>query len=147
MKTCTICKQSKALSEFNKHSGRKDGLQSHCRGCSHKKFKDYYHKNKEKQYRVVKDRQKRVLVETRQEVVNYLMTHPCVDCGQTDIRLLEFDHREDKVKAVTTMIHTGYSIENIRKEIAKCDVRCCNCHRLKTYERMGNTWHDKFLTI
>jgi hypothetical protein len=34
MKTCTKCKEAKAFTEFNKHAGRSDGLDSKCRECN-----------------------------------------------------------------------------------------------------------------
>lgn len=33
MKTCTKCKKSKPITEFNKQQDRCDGLQSHCKDC------------------------------------------------------------------------------------------------------------------
>jgi hypothetical protein len=59
----------------------------------------------------------------------YLATHPCVDCGETDISRLEFDHRNpaEKVNDVSSM----HSIYRMQEEIAKCDVRCTSCHRAR----------------
>lgn len=147
MKICTICKQEKELSEFNKHHERRDGLQSHCRDCSHKRFKDYYHANREKQYRVVRDRNIKLIGRNREWLADYLRKHPCVDCGNEDIRVLEFDHLRDKTMGVGKMVKQGASINRIQKEIDKCEVRCKNCHQIKTMERRGGSWQDQFLDI
>ena len=59
-----------------------------------------------------------------------MLAHPCVDCGEVDIIVLEFDHREavTKVDNVASMPkHFGW--ERIWAEIQKCDVRCVKCHR------------------
>lgn len=67
---------------------------------------------------------------------NYLRNHPCVDCGESDRVVLEFDHvRGKKVRDVTKMCHDGYALESIKLEIEKCEVRCANCHRRVTHRR------------
>lgn len=147
MKKCTICKEQKPTADFNKKSAAKDGLQPACRDCSHERFKAYYAKNHEKQIAVVKARNERMAQRNKEWLAEYFKTHPCVDCGETDIRVLEFDHLADKSYSVAAMVRYGYSIESIQAEIAKCEVRCRNDHARKTYERLGGSWHDKFLDV
>lgn len=66
------------------------------------------------------------------KVVQYLLGHPCVDCGESDPIVLEFDHVNGKKKAgISQMVHTS-SWRKIEEEIAKCVVRCSNCHARKT---------------
>jgi hypothetical protein len=146
MKECTMCKQSKALSEFNKNICRKDGLQNKCRDCSRKHSKEYYKDHKDVMRPMIVAASK-----LRQEiaydwVVDYFGEHPCVDCGCVDIRVLEFDHvTGTKRYGVGYMLKQGHSLDAIKEEVAKCEVRCRNCHQIKTFERMGGTWHDKFI--
>jgi hypothetical protein len=66
----------------------------------------------------------------------YLSEHPCVDCGQQDIRVLEFDHVDPSTKSfcVGRGVTDGRGLKSIQAEIAKCEVRCCNCHRIRTRE-------------
>ena len=69
----------------------------------------------------------------------------CVDCGTSDLRVLEFDHvRGEKVASIGQLMR-GASLQKIKAEVAKCEVRCRNCHAIVTLERMGGTWHDRFL--
>lgn len=71
----------------------------------------------------------------RHLISEYLSVHPCIDCGESDIRVLEFDHvRGVKSRSVTQLAQWGYAESTIRSEIDKCVVRCCNCHRRKTLE-------------
>lgn len=65
-------------------------------------------------------------------IVSYLITHACVDCGEGNILVLDFDHvRSGKIKSVMTMAHEGAPISKLAREIIKCDVRCANCHRMR----------------
>ena len=75
--------------------------------------------------------------ESRARLVAYLREHPCVDCDESDIRTLEFDHRPgvDKRGEISCMVLAGVAWSVIEDEIAKCEVRCANCHRRRTCER------------
>lgn len=68
-------------------------------------------------------------------VYEYLSHSACADCGLKDALVLEFDHVGDKRDAVTALAWDGYSLTSIIREIARCEVRCCNCHRRRTLER------------
>jgi len=60
-----------------------------------------------------------------------------VDCGEENIALLDFDHLRDKAADVSSMVRDGSSWERISEEIAKCAVRCANCHARVTASRIG----------
>jgi hypothetical protein len=66
-------------------------------------------------------------------LVDYLASHPCVDCGEADIVVLDFDHvRGVKLMGIADLIAGVYPLTTLKAEVAKCDVRCANCHRRKT---------------
>ena len=46
-----------------------------------------------------------------------------------------------KTEGVSVLIREGYSWSRIEKEIAKCEVRCHNCHFLKTSKDF-NHWKE-----
>ncbi len=72
-------------------------------------------------------------------VYQYLMEHPCSDCGEQDPIVLEFDHvRGVKDKAVSALTNQGYALKRVIDEAKKCDVRCANCHRRRTAAVVGN---------
>ena len=62
---------------------------------------------------------------------------PCMDCrGVFPSVCMDFDHRPDEAKLFTISHGKGqYGEEKILAEIAKCDVVCANCHRLRTFGR------------
>lgn len=77
--------------------------------------------------------------EIHRQIFSYFSTHPCVDCGETDPIVLEFDHieRKTKIAAVSEMVRLQRPWEVITKEIQKCEVRCANCHRKRTAKQRG----------
>lgn len=60
----------------------------------------------------------------------------CVDCGEQNHIVLDFDHLRDKKYNISRMIHDGFSWKAIMREINKCEVVCANCHRIRTYQRL-----------
>eukprot|EP00919_Chromeraceae_sp_WS-2016_P003063 GHVR01007452.1.p1 GENE.GHVR01007452.1~~GHVR01007452.1.p1 ORF type:complete len:147 (+),score=16.92 GHVR01007452.1:994-1434(+) len=135
MKTCTDCKIEKEYSFFNKNKARKDGLSHVCRECGKRRSKNAYSKYTEKaKIRRLRNRQVKI-----EFLRNIKSNSSCVDCGNEDPRVLDFDHREldGKEFNVGTMAFEGYSIDRIKKEMAKCDVRCSNCHRIRTHAQLG----------
>lgn len=77
-----------------------------------------------------------------QHVWDFLKEHPCVDCGETDPVVLEFDHVRDKIQVISKLMKNGNCIETINKEIEKCEVRCANCHIRKTTKQF-NWWKNE----
>lgn len=138
MKRCSICKLDKDESEFNKNKAKKDGLNTLCRECSNKRSKRYYAENQEHHCKVVRKRNLKRQKEAQDYVLSVLTGAKCTDCPVTDVRVLEFDHvksKGKKLKHVSKMINEGYGIEMLQKEIAKCEIVCANCHRIRTFER------------
>lgn len=62
---------------------------------------------------------------------------PCLDCKRTfPIECMDFDHvRGQKVAALARAMNLGWSLDRVRDEIAKCEVVCANCHRIRTKYR------------
>ena len=142
MKRCTKCLEEKDESCFS--SSKKKGLHNWCKVCHSEYSKARY---KASNGEVFKRQQEQELVRKRgieQNVIDYLRSHPCIDCGETNLLTLDFDHREDKEENVAKLIWQVASWKRIQKEISKCDVRCSNCHRIKTAKQL-NSWKLKFL--
>lgn len=137
-KVCSLCKENlRATNDFfyNKSSS-KDGLQNICISCIAKRSKKHYEDNKDKVKKRTRDRVKRIKPLARQIIVSALKSG-CVDCGEKDIIVLEFDHQKDKKYAIARMINEALSLDKLEEEISKCLVRCANCHRRKTANDFG----------
>jgi hypothetical protein len=76
-------------------------------------------------------------------IYEYLSRARCTDCGLADPLVLEFDHVSGKRRNVTAMAWTGYGIKSIEAEVAKCEVRCANCHRRKTSAERNTFRHRR----
>jgi hypothetical protein len=71
------------------------------------------------------------------DLLDQLRSVPCGDCGNRYPQCcMDFDHRDpdQKVKRVPAMI-ASHGIGKILAEVAKCDIVCANCHRLRTFYR------------
>lgn len=134
MKKCTICKKEKTSESFNKHSGRKDGLQSHCSECNRERSRAYYQRNTESHKKTIKANREKYKAVLHLYVIEYLQSHPCVDCGFDNILALEFDHIRDKEINISDAICNGWGLDRLKVEIEKCEVRCANCHNIKTHK-------------
>ena len=70
--------------------------------------------------------------------MNEIKSQPCHDCGNRfPICCMDFDHREGTTKKynVGSMFAHHHSKESIEEEVAKCDLVCSNCHRIRTQKR------------
>lgn len=69
--------------------------------------------------------------------------HPCVDCGESDPIVLEFDHvKGKKLNNIMTLVNWVAASSTLDEEIKKCSVRCANCHRRITVKR-SKSWRSR----
>lgn len=132
MKKCSKCEKLKPIADFSLHSpSKKDGkYRPDCKECVRQRSAKSIDKERLK---IVKENAIRT---ARHYVDEYLKLHPCVDCSEPDIEVLDFDHvRGDKVSDVSKMVSSGSRVWKIEEEINKCEVRCANCHRRVTNKR------------
>jgi hypothetical protein len=138
-KRCCTCGRYVPLTEFNKRRASLDGLQSRCRSC----FREWYERNREMQIRRTRANADLARKEIHRRLGEWFDEHPCVDCGEADVRVLEFDHRDPATKSIAIgRAVMNWSWTRIVTEIAKCDVRCANCHRRRTAGQFG-TWREQ----
>lgn len=137
MKTCTHCKVEQPLTNFRVRKAAKDGLQSWCKTCNKAHEANHYANNPERR-KTIKTNTKNMRDVNREYVWRYLESNPC-PCGESDPRVLEFDHLDPSTKKddVSYLVSRSYSLQTIKDEIAKCRVLCANCHRRHTYVQQG----------
>jgi hypothetical protein len=137
-KLCPTCSTLKSTADFSRDRARPDGLGSQCKECKRIVQKNWYSRNKARHVANVARHRRTAETEIIKRILQYLKRHPCVDCGETNPVLREFDHvRGVKVNSICNLISRGVGWGKIEAEINKCEVRCCRCHRLKTAEQFG----------
>lgn len=97
-----------------------------------------WNRNQSPEYKARKLRiQKERLIKIKDFIYKVKTDSGCMDCGESDPVVLDFDHRPgtDKEGNIGSYRSLGWSIERLTKEIKKCDVVCANCHRRRTYNR------------
>ncbi len=138
LRICARCHVEKPLTEFGLKNPAKHWYSSYCRPCTRQRSKAHYDKNVAAYIARARTRATIDRARNRAYVAEYLSTHPCVDCGESDRVVLEFDHRDPRTKRdnVGRLIHMG-TLTAVQAEIEKCDVRCGNCHRIRTANQFG----------
>ncbi len=96
LKRCSRCGESKPEADFAWRRKNKNQRDSYCRPCRAAYKKEHYAKNKKRYIKQAKAHNDREIPKRIEWIVQYLEDHPCVDCGETDPLVLEFDHVRGK---------------------------------------------------
>jgi len=122
-KKCKDCKKRKSIKEFYVSRLYKGTTyhSSYCKGCSVERSRKTDLRLKAKNYR---------------RLWEYFETHPCVDCGEGNPLKLSADHRDEKNGDLADMMKSKWF--RIAAELKLCDIRCHNCHAVKTAASRGH---------
>jgi hypothetical protein len=143
MRTCSFCGQLKPDSSFSFRNVSTGALGDHCRTCQASYRKRHYQLNKAEYVRRAVEQMRRKRQDQVVRIRAYLSAHPCLECGEADILALDFDHTDATTKALAVGAMIGRrNWEAIEDEIAKCFVRCANCHRKRTARQRNAARRD-----
>jgi hypothetical protein len=127
-KICRICHQEKSSDVFIKRLGLV------CNDCKSTHNKSNNSPRLEYIKEKTRDRKKKNAI----NIFEYLKLHPCVDCGNVNPPVLDFDHiNGDKVSSISKLCNTS-GWDRVSREISKCVVRCANCHRIRTDKQFNH---------
>lgn len=137
VKTCKRCNVEKHRDEFGY---RPDGrTNAYCKPCKLVYDKEYYQKSPARR-QWQRDKNEETKRRNKDYIWSLLEAGSCVDCGEQDPVVLDFDHvRGEKSNGVMYLAERSVSLKRLIGEVAKCELRCANCHRRATAERAG-TW-------
>ncbi len=136
MRRCGRCGNLKRVEEFAWRRKEKGQRHNYCRPCHADYHREHYLANRERYIAQAAAQKQALRLERTRYLIEYFESHPCVDCGETDPVILEFDHLRDKSFDIAAKLIT-YRWKRILDEIEKCEVVCANCHRRRTAERRG----------
>jgi|SRR5271157_5348777 len=132
MKSCNQCKRTDV-----KFSSRGHGkFHTICQLCQREKSNQHYHANKSA-YKKRSLEYRRSKRDEARRLIDEARSKPCHDCEQQHPRWrMELDHRDPskKTRCVSEMVGS-YTLQQIAREIEKCDAVCANCHRDRTFFR------------
>lgn len=151
---CSKCGLEKDENDFHKRKDRPKGRASLCKDCSCKRWRDFRDANPE----IIKqnfknwvgrpgnkDRLKLLWQKRdkaiRKELGTFLQelkeSKPCTDCNVSyPYYVMDFDHLDPKEKSfAVSKIERAKTVERLLQEVAKCDLVCSNCHRVRTHNR------------
>ena len=132
MKHCSRCGEMKPQSEFGVRTNGK--VQAWCRAC-HRVYQRAYHLRHQEYYAKLQAQR----VTRNRSMLRKAKSVPCADCRVVyPYYVMDFDHRPGEVKCfnlANVAGQTRISLARLEAEIAKCDVVCANCHRIRTHER------------
>ena len=132
-KKCKGCGRKKKIARFPWLSRKLGRRHSVCEPCRGEKRNEYYSANVG--IFVARNRRRYLRIIS---FVHELKSKPCTDCGRSfPPECMDFDHRDStsKVDKVSRLAQNCGSKSKILEEIAKCDLVCANCHRIRTKRR------------
>jgi hypothetical protein len=159
-KTCKKCSRRLPIDSFPKILRKgKSYHEGQCAECKKLYFQEYNRTHQEKhaannqrQYLQVRSARlayardyrlahadeiklfKLTLRQKKEVLIEQAKDKPCLDCGRKFPRVaMDFDHvRGEKKRGIAQMVNGAWSIETLLAEIAKCELVCANCHRVRT---------------
>lgn len=133
-KKCARCWKTFDVSSFPLRKNKHIGV---CRNC----YQEHYGNpdDIDQRQKIVDKRHQANRLDRSRAIVSERIKCGCMDCGEKNPVVLEFDHRDptEKVKDIAKLIHSG-SVTRLKEELAKCDVVCANCHRKRTAKMFGS---------
>ena len=133
---CSRCGELKPVSTFAWHRRDRGQRDTYCRPCRAAYKREHYLANRDRYIAAATRRKEALVAERMLFLVEFFRERPCMDCGERDPIVLEFDHLADKKFGVAAGLRT-HRWEDVLREIDKCDVVCANCHRRRTARRGG----------
>lgn len=149
-KRCSKCRRWLPIAQFSQRMLRgKPYVTARCKKCVAQGDEAWRLRNRRKvsaiqkrKYRRTREQRLRYQRERylhmhkdRVAFVEWLKSSPCQGGGTFPACCMDFDHRRDKVTDVSKMLRSKFTNDEVMLELAKCELVCANCHRIRTRVR------------
>lgn len=136
VKSCSKCGEKKPTTQFPARSekGREGERHSHCIECARWYVRQHYQRNRQKW--IQKSMAQHAALKVKLDLIK---SKPCADCGkQYPPHAMDFDHLPGTVKFgnIGTLV-SRVGAGRVMEEVAKCEVVCAVCHRIRTHRRLS----------
>lgn len=125
-KICKKCNINKDVTLFNKSAYRKEGTRSYCKECERKDARAFYKQNSQPYKERAKESKEQMKIHLTEFLFKLKQNSGCILCPEKEVACLDF-HHIIKGKPVTRLVSNSYI--SLCKELNKCIIVCCNCHR------------------
>ncbi|CAN5491958.1 hypothetical protein BH23ACT9_BH23ACT9_25270 [soil metagenome] len=133
---CTGCGQPQSAAAFGWRDRVAGRRRRRCRDCDGAYQRRWYAANAEAHRARARER-RRARREVNAEIIAAAKAVPCTDCGQRyETEQMDFDHVRGTKRFDIGAMRAIASRRTLLDEIAKCDVVCANCHRMRTFGRL-----------
>jgi hypothetical protein len=109
-----------------------------------------YHRNHEESKKKARDKNRKYQPNrlhqqrTAKRIAVAALGGRCVDCGfNGHPSAFHFDHRDPSTKLHNVSQIFSHRKEILNSEISKCDLRCGNCHFVKTSKKGNSDWRSR----
>ena len=96
LRTCSRCLAQKPVEDFAGRRRQRGQRDSFCRTCRSAYGKEHYAANRQRYIAQARLQKQRLALERTLYLIDFFRTHSCVECGEDDPIVLEFDHLRDK---------------------------------------------------
>jgi hypothetical protein len=121
MRRCGRCGEWKTFADFAWRRKARGQLDNYCRLCRAAYKQEHYAANRQRYIDSAQTRKRLVALARAGYLIEFFRTHPCVDCGEADPLVLEFDHLHDKAFEIARGLRDR-SWADLLAEMAKCEL-------------------------
>ena len=134
-KRCRGCEEVLPIEAFAWKDRARGRRQPRCPPC-HRVWRRASYRRLPDAQRLSVERSRARRRDRNRDLIRRAKAVACADCCERfGVEEMDFDHVRGRKEANIADVVSDWSVARLQAEIAKCDVVCANCHRLRTARR------------